>query len=168
MLNYFDLGKNYLNYKDNQIEDLIMTKFKYILVENCIGGGSKLLSVEENILKVISSDYFICIVYLNKDKEQCACVSFDSGKGNILCFDEWFSADAKCGNDVDRICGKPDTKIVISPQVANWMLDNGFRICHLKPDKIDPSRTVFVFYYEVGFDDVLAQYKKGIWYGYKE
>lgn len=51
-------------------------------------------------------------------------------------------------------------KIIISPQVANYLLQKRFRINNLKPKKGAPNETVFVFVVEDGFYEALESFKE--------
>jgi hypothetical protein len=43
-----------------------------------------------------------------------------------------------------------DAKVIFSPQLANFLLVNGFTIIKLKPKHDNPNETVFVFRLENG------------------
>ena len=44
------------------------------------------------------------------------------------------------------------TKVIFSPQLAQWLLHNGYRIVDLKPKRGFENETVFVFEVEKGFN----------------
>lgn len=44
------------------------------------------------------------------------------------------------------------TKVIFSPQLAQWLLHNGYRIVDLKPRRGFENETVFVFEVGVGFN----------------
>lgn len=43
------------------------------------------------------------------------------------------------------------TKVIFSPQLAQWLLHNGYRIVDLKPKRGTENETVFVFERGPGF-----------------
>lgn len=51
---------------------------------------------------------------------------------------------------------------VFTAQAAKKLLQQGFKICDLKPDRQDPDkkRTIFVFEYEDGIMDEIKKLKK--------
>lgn len=50
------------------------------------------------------------------------------------------------------------SKIIFSPQLANYLLSQGYEIIKLKPKRGKPEETVFVFRYEDGFSDVIEEW----------
>ena len=44
------------------------------------------------------------------------------------------------------------TKLIFSPQLAQWLLHNGYTIIELKPKRDYENETVFVFRVDNGFD----------------
>ena len=44
------------------------------------------------------------------------------------------------------------TKLIFSPQLAQWLLQNGFTIVDLKPKRGAEKETVFVFEVKSGFN----------------
>lgn len=55
------------------------------------------------------------------------------------------------------------SKCIFSPQLAQYLVQCGFKIIDLKPKKNAPRETVFVFEYTKGFDEQV-----GIWLDEKE
>lgn len=47
------------------------------------------------------------------------------------------------------------SKIIFSPQLAQYLLQCGYRIIELKPKHNAERETVFVFKYERGLDDAI-------------
>lgn len=45
-----------------------------------------------------------------------------------------------------------NTKLIFSPQLAQWLLHNGYQIVDLKPKRGNEKETVFVFEKGVGFN----------------
>lgn len=45
-----------------------------------------------------------------------------------------------------------NTKIIFSPQLAQWLLKNGYKIVDLKPKRGSEKETVFVFEKGPGFN----------------
>lgn len=45
-----------------------------------------------------------------------------------------------------------DTKVIFSPQLAQWLLQNGYKIVDLKPKRGFEKETVFVFEKGPGFN----------------
>ena len=43
------------------------------------------------------------------------------------------------------------TKLIFSPQLAQWLLNNKFTIVDIKPKRDYPNETVFVFEVKEGF-----------------
>lgn len=44
------------------------------------------------------------------------------------------------------------TKVIFSPQLAQWLLHNGYRIVDLKPKRGSENESVFVFEKGLGFN----------------
>ena len=55
------------------------------------------------------------------------------------------------------------TKLIFSPQLAQWLLHNGYSIVELKPKRGAERETVFVFEVASGFDTCVET-----WLGEKE
>lgn len=55
------------------------------------------------------------------------------------------------------------TKLIFSPQLAQWLLNDGFTIVDIKPKRDYPNETVFVFAVEDGFIESIQE-----WLGLKE
>ena len=53
---------------------------------------------------------------------------------------------------------KKDSKIIFSPQLANYLLHHGFEIIKLKPKHGSPSETVFVFRLDDGLYDAIEDW----------
>ena len=51
-----------------------------------------------------------------------------------------------------------DAKIIFSPQLANYLLMNGFEIIKLKPKHDNPNETVFVFRLVDGLTDCIEDW----------
>lgn len=58
---------------------------------------------------------------------------------------------------------KKTSKLIFSPQLAQYLLQCGFHIIELKPKRDAPRETVFVFSYEKGMEEQI-----GIWLDEKE
>ena len=52
------------------------------------------------------------------------------------------------------------SKIIFSPQLANYLLDRGYKIIHLKPKNNNKNETVYVFAVEKGFYEAIYEYRK--------
>ena len=52
------------------------------------------------------------------------------------------------------------SKIIFSPQLANYLLDRGYKIIHLKPKTNNKNETVYVFAVEKGFYEAIYEYRK--------
>ena len=52
------------------------------------------------------------------------------------------------------------TKIIFSPQLAQWLLHNNFQIVELKSKRNFPNETVFVFKIESGFEESILLWLK--------
>jgi hypothetical protein len=50
---------------------------------------------------------------------------------------------------------KKDAKVIFSPQLANYLLMNGYTIIKLKPKHDKPDETVFVFRLDDGLYDAI-------------
>lgn len=48
-----------------------------------------------------------------------------------------------------------DAKVIFSPQLANFLLSNGYTIIKLKPKHDNPNESVFVFKLEDGLYDCI-------------
>lgn len=53
---------------------------------------------------------------------------------------------------------KKDAKVIFSPQLANYLLNNGFKIIKLKPKHNNPNDTVFVFKLEENLLDCITEW----------
>jgi hypothetical protein len=51
-----------------------------------------------------------------------------------------------------------DYKIVASCKLARALIKHGFRVIDIKPDKLEPLRTVFVFENTKEFQNYIKQY----------
>ena len=51
---------------------------------------------------------------------------------------------------------KKKSKLIFSPQLAQYLLQCGFTIIELKAKKDAPRETVFVFSYEKGMDEQIS------------
>ena len=50
------------------------------------------------------------------------------------------------------------TKLIFSPQLAQWLLNDGFTIVDIKPKRDYPNETVFVFAVEDGFIESIQEW----------
>lgn len=50
------------------------------------------------------------------------------------------------------------TKLIFSPQLAQYLLSNNYTIINLKPKRGFPNETVFVFKVDPGFEECVAQW----------
>lgn len=48
------------------------------------------------------------------------------------------------------------TKLIFSPQLAQWLLHNGYRVVELKPKRESDNETIFVFEVTSGFGACIA------------
>ena len=48
------------------------------------------------------------------------------------------------------------TKVIFSPQLAQWLLHKNYSIVDIKPKREYPNETVFVFKVDEGFEDEVA------------
>ena len=53
---------------------------------------------------------------------------------------------------------KKDSKIIFSPQLANYLLKHGYEIIKLKPKHDNPNETVFVFKLVDGFFEAMEDW----------
>jgi hypothetical protein len=53
-----------------------------------------------------------------------------------------------------------ETKLILSPQIARYLLKRGFPIKDIKPDKKDENKTVFIFKYDDGLFKAIQDYKE--------
>lgn len=53
------------------------------------------------------------------------------------------------------------TKVIFSPQLAQWLLHNGYVIVDLKPKRDFKNETVFVFEVKPGFNACMQAWVKG-------
>jgi hypothetical protein len=49
------------------------------------------------------------------------------------------------------------TKLIFSPQLAQWLLNDGSKVVDIKPKRDYPNETVFVFAIEDGFSDSIKE-----------
>lgn len=52
------------------------------------------------------------------------------------------------------------TKIIITPQVARYLLKSGFQIVDIKPNKKEEGKSIFVFKIEHGLTECILRYMK--------
>lgn len=52
------------------------------------------------------------------------------------------------------------TKLIFSPQLAQWLLNNNYNIVDIKPKRNYPNETVFVFKVENNFEDCISSWFK--------
>lgn len=52
------------------------------------------------------------------------------------------------------------TKLIFSPQLAQWLLHSGFTIIELKPKRNCENETVFVFKEDAGFYDAMTRWSE--------
>lgn len=52
------------------------------------------------------------------------------------------------------------TKLIFSPQLAQYLLHSGFTIVELKPKRNYENETVFVFKLEDGFEDAMIKWNE--------
>ena len=50
------------------------------------------------------------------------------------------------------------TKLIFSPQLAQWLLNNKFTIVDIKPKRDYPNETVFVFEVKEGFLESIEEW----------
>jgi hypothetical protein len=50
------------------------------------------------------------------------------------------------------------TKLIFSPQLAQWLLNNKFTIVDIKPKRDYPNETVFVFEVKEGFLESIKEW----------
>lgn len=50
------------------------------------------------------------------------------------------------------------TKLIFSPQLAQWLLNNKFTIVDIKPKRGYPNETVFVFEVKEGFLESIKEW----------
>ena len=50
------------------------------------------------------------------------------------------------------------TKLIFSPQLAQWLLNNDFTIVDIKPKRNYPNETVFVFEVKEGFLESIQEW----------
>ena len=50
------------------------------------------------------------------------------------------------------------TKLILSLQLAKWLLTNGFTIVDLKPNRNNPTASVYVFQLAPGFGKCIQQW----------
>ena len=50
------------------------------------------------------------------------------------------------------------TKLIFSPQLAQWLLNNHFTIVDIKPKREYPNETVFVFEVKEGFLESIEEW----------
>ena len=50
------------------------------------------------------------------------------------------------------------TKLIFSPQLAQWLLNNDFTIVDIKPKRNYPNETVFVFEVKEGFQESIQEW----------
>lgn len=53
------------------------------------------------------------------------------------------------------------SKIIFSPQLANFLLKRGYPIINLKPKRDRPNESVFVFEIDEYFPDAIDEWKEG-------
>lgn len=145
-------------YEPKSIDYIIKTKHAYLLI---ISNGKKILidarKQYDSIIPDENGNYVI-VVNIN---DMFFYNTIDSERGDdVLGFNDYRVAISNCDDSTTIACNQPHSKLIFSPQLANYLLDAGFKIIHLK-ENVNTKETIFVFQVEQGFGDVLSQYKKG-------
>ena len=146
-------------YEPKCINHIIKTKYDYLLI---ISEGKKILvdvGKQYDSVLINENGYLVIVININNMFFYNA-INFDNGD-DVLGFSDYRTAISNCDDSTTIACNQPNSKLIFSPQLANYLLDAGFKIIHLK-ENIKTKETIFVFQVEQGFGDILNQYKKGL------
>lgn len=81
-------------------------------------------------------------------------------KDEVIGFRDMDEAIKYCGrNSINTCKNKLVTKLIFSPQLANFLLDSGYKLIHIKKHNITNS-TVYVFTVEENFYQEIGNYRK--------
>lgn len=148
------------------IDYVIRTKYSFLL----------LLNYERNACVLITTDNYksICIkdniFYLTtikpiliNNKSSIQIFELDIfNKDDIIGFMKQSNLEKYCkDNDIFELNTSRNitSKLIFSPQLANYLLDHGFNIIHLKKHDIT-GETIFVFQVDPGFYQTIYDYRQ--------
>ena len=144
------------------IDYIIRTNHHYILIVNQERNARILLN-EENYAGITEDNgvYYIHskkpILINGKSLISTFEVSLENGD-DIIGFHSTDEAIQYCDKHSINTSKTLTSKLIFSPQLANYLLDKGFKIIHLKQHNKGRS-TVFVFAVENGFYEAIGEYR---------
>lgn len=109
------------------IDHIISCKHNYLLIKQ--EEYECLVSTEEYVTNSFSYDgtcnYSLIIKHNNKMYEMNSIIE-------IIGFNDYETALLFCDDETDCLCGRPDSKLIFSPQLAKFLVRHGFRVIDFK------------------------------------
>lgn len=167
-MNYYSL-KQFINETQpslNIIDYLIKSKYNYLLVINQ-ERQAKILLDKENYSCITEENgvYYIHtkkpIVINNKSLISVFEICLSEGD-DVLGFFIKEDVVAYCDKNHINTSISLTSKLIFSPQLANFLLDKGFKIIHLKPHNTN-NQSIYVFTVEKGFYEAIQEYRNKEW-----
>lgn len=114
------------------------------------------MSQEDDVLYILTKEP---IVINGKNSINCFELDFKNDDDIIACLNKADAID-ECKGHYINTSQQLTSKLIFSPQLANYLLDCGFQVIHLKRHERDGS-IVFVFKVENGFYEAISRYRRG-------
>lgn len=146
------------------IDYLIRTKHNFLLLINNERESKIIINTNNySSIKEVNNTYYITtkepIIINNSTPIQIFEINIDNDD-DILGFISREEVLKFCNESNINTSKILTSKIIFSPQLANYLLDRGYKIIHLKPKNDNSNQTVFVFAVEKGFYDEIYNYRK--------
>lgn len=158
--------KNFINESQPSLEVIdyvIRTNHQYLLLINKERDAKILLPVNNYAgIKEDSGVYYIHSKKPIKINNKYFIDTFEiniSDGDNIIGFHTTEQAINYCDKNQINTSKILSSKLIFSPQLANYLLQRGFKIIHLKPHNAT-NQTIFVFTVDTGFYETIDKYRK--------
>lgn len=148
------------------IDYVIRTNHHYLLLINHERNAKILISIDNySGLTLSNGIYYVHskkpILINNKFPIDTFEIDIQDGD-NILGFHTTEEALNYCDQNQINTSKILTSKLIFSPQLANFLLEKGFKVIHLKPHNVT-KQTVYVFTVEKGFYEAIQEYRKEAW-----
>ena len=146
----------------NIIDYIIRTKHKFLLIINHERNAKVLLDISN--YAGISEDNGIYYIHSKKPiliNNQYPIDTFEVdiyGDDDLIGFTSAEDAIQYCDHHTINTSKILTSKLIFSPQLANFLLDKGFKIIHLKPHNVN-GQSVYVFAVEEGFNQAIMEFR---------
>lgn len=176
MLNKYNLMSDFVKQTNPTVEILdyiIRNNFNYFLIYNKERDAYVLferkdykgITKKDNIY-YIYSNFPMAVVQVNKianvwTETYISTFEIDIyNKDEVIGFRDMDEAIKYCGrNSINTCKNKLVIKLIFSPQLANFLLDRGYKLIHIKKHNVTNS-TVYVFTVEENFYQEIGNYRK--------